>query len=493
MKHAWLLFAFLVLAFCQHDSVDAADRDKPNVLFLICDDLNCDIGCYGHPLVKTPCIDALASRGVRFPNAHCQFALCGPSRASFMAGWYPDQTCIWDNVIHLRERSPHAVTIPQHFQQFGYFATRVGKIYHYQVPLHVGTGGHDDPFSWNKTINPRGSDMDDMEAGKIFTLAKGRYGGTMSWLAAQGSDEEQTDGVAATEVIRMLENHKPGDKPFFLAVGLYRPHTPYVAPKKWFDMYPIDQIKVPTVPENYLETLPKPAQRSLLRKKEQINLDPELAKQAIQAYYASISFADAQVGRILAALDQSGLGDNTIVLFTSDHGYHMGEHGYYQKTTLFENATRVPLVIAGPGVSKGQVAETFAEMTDLYPTLVELAGLDPQKSNSGKSLVPALKLPASQIRDSALSQYRNGYSLRVKDFRFTMWGEDGAEGFELYDHRSDAAEMVNVAGQEDYAQVQEELMARLKERVAQANLSPQGFERVERKIQRQIRKRKKKR
>ncbi len=490
VKCSVLVGVLFLLVHIACGSLVADETARPNVLFLICDDLNCDIGCYGHPRVKTPNIDALAARGVRFANAHCQYPLCGPSRASLMSGWYPDQTCIRNNVIHLRERAPNAVTIPQHFRQAGYFATRVGKIYHYNVPLHVGTGGHDDPNSWNKTINPRGSDMDDLDAGKVFSLVPGKYGGTMSWLAAEGTDEAQTDGVAATEVIRILQNHKPGDKPFFLAAGLYRPHTPYVAPKKWFDKYPAGQIKVPAVPENYLDTIPQPARDCLLKKKDQIDLDPDLARQAIGAYYASISFADSQLGRILAALESSGLSDNTIVLFTSDHGYHMGEHGHYQKRTLFENATRVPLVIAGPGVEKGGVAQTFAEMVDFYPTLSQLAGLSDRKTISGKSLVAALKDPAAIVRDSAFSQCYGGYSLRVKDFRITIWGKDGQAGVELYDHRTDPAEMVNVAGQQDYQQIQDALFVRIKERIAQARLAPQGQQRVVGKIERMVRKKK---
>jgi len=256
-------------------------------------------------------------------------------------------------------------------------------------------------------------------------------------------------------------------------------------------MYSVDQIKVPTVPQGYLDTIPKPAQASLLKKKDQVNLDPALARQAIQAYYASISFADSQLGRILAALEETGLSENTIVLFTSDHGYHMGEHGYYQKKSLFENATRVPLVIAGPGIKKGTVAQTFAEMVDFYPTLSDLAGLPNRKMLSGKSLVPALKDPAVVVRDSALSQCYGGYTIRVKDFRITMWGDGGAEGVELYDHRSDPAEMVNVAGQAKYAEIQQRLLEQLKDRAAQANASPEGFEQVQKKVQRQIRMRKK--
>ncbi|MFP6865011.1 MAG: sulfatase-like hydrolase/transferase, partial [Roseibacillus sp.] len=273
----------------------AYPADRPNVLFLICDDLNCDLGSYGHPQVQSPNIDRLAARGVRFDNAHCQYPLCGPSRASFMAGMYPDQTLIRRNAIYLREHLPDTKTLSQMFRDHGYFATRIGKIYHYNVPKNIGTSGHDDPFSWNYTINPRGRDVDDEDL--IFSLRPGSFGGTLSWLAADGTDEEQTDGIAGTDAIRLLKKHAANKDPFFMAVGLFRPHTPFVAPKKYFDLYPLDKIKLPAVPDGHLDALPAPARRSITRKKDQLNLAPELARKAIQAYYASITFADAQLGR----------------------------------------------------------------------------------------------------------------------------------------------------------------------------------------------------
>ncbi|MEZ6060128.1 MAG: sulfatase [Planctomycetaceae bacterium] len=450
---------------------------KPNVLFLICDDLNCDLGCYGHPLVKTPNIDALAARGVRFRNAHCQYPLCGPSRASFMTGMYPDQTLIRRNAIYLREHVPNVLTIPQVFRSAGYFATRIGKIYHYNVPRHIGTSGHDDPYSWNYTINPRGRDKDDEDL--IFSLVPGNFGGTLSWLAAEGTDEEQTDAIAAARAEDMLKRHAADGTPFYLAVGLYRPHTPYVAPKKYFEMYPTEEIRVPTVPANYLSTLPKPAVRSLNRKKDQVDLDPRVAKQAIQAYYASITFADAQIGRILSALQQTGLAENTIIVFTSDHGYHMGEHGYYQKTTLFENATRVPLIIAGPGVTaSGQEAGTMAEMVDIYPTLTDLAGLETPESVTGVSLVPALSDVAAVVRDTALTQYANGYSIRTAKYRYTAWGAGGEEGHELYDSVNDPDELHNLADDPQHADTVTRLSKQLQDRIADARTVPPGIRQI---------------
>lgn len=453
---------------------------QPNVLFLICDDLNCDLGSYGHPMVQSPNIDRLAERGVRFERAYCQFPLCGPSRASFMTGLYPDQTLIHRNSVYIREHVPNVITMSQTFRSADYFATRIGKIYHYNVPKHIGTSGHDDPYSWNYTINPRGRDKTDED--QIFSLVPGSFGGTLSWLAAEGTDKEQTDGIAATEAIEQLEKHAQSGQPFFMAVGLYRPHTPYVAPKKYFELYPREQIEVPQVPKNYLQSLPQPAVKSLTRKSEH-RLNDDLARQAIQAYYASITFADAQLGRVLDALEANDLSDNTIVLFTSDHGYHMGEHGHWQKTTLFENAARVPLVIAGPGVTQaGAVCNTPVEMVDFYPTLAELCSLQIPKFVSGVSLVPALRDVDSPLRDkrgnvrnSALTQYASGYSLRTDRYRYTEWGPDGSEGAELYDHNSDPEELINLAEQEQAQKIIKELAGELRQRIANAAEEPPGI------------------
>ncbi|TWU51000.1 Choline-sulfatase [Rubripirellula tenax] len=465
-------FFFLLFVTLVSINVCAA-ADTKNVLFLICDDLNCDVACYGHEQVQTPNIDRLAARGVKFDRAYCQYPLCGPSRASFMTGMYPDQNLVKRNAIYIREHVPNVVTMSQMFIDAGYTATRIGKIFHYNVPLHIGTSGHDDPYSWDYTINPRGRDRNEHD--KIFSLVPGRFGGTLSWLAADGDDSEQTDAIAADEAAKVLSQHAKEKTPFFLAVGMYRPHTPYVAPKKYFEKYPVDSIKIPNVPAGYLKTLPLPAQKTLKVKKDQINLAPELARQAIQAYYASITFADAQVGRVLDALQESGLADSTIVVFTSDHGYHMGEHGYYQKQTLFENATRVPLVIAGPGIASGKTSASMAEMVDFYPTLAELAGLKAPSTVSGISLVETLADPTIATRTSALSQLNSGYSLRTADFRFTQWGDNGDEGRELYDLKQDPAEMNNVAEDDRYAPIVAELTQQLASRVAAAQKKPAGL------------------
>ncbi|MDA0920817.1 MAG: sulfatase [Planctomycetota bacterium] len=470
----WIVTTAAVLVTALGLTQTHAAEQKPNVLFLICDDLNCDLGCYGHSMVESPNIDALAKRGVRFERAYCQYPLCGPSRASFMTGLYPDQTLIQRNAIRLREKLPEVQSMSQMFRRAGYTATRVGKIYHYNVPADIGNDGHDDPESWDRKFNPYGRDKTDES--KVFSLRPGSYGGTLSWLAADGTDDEQTDAIGASHAIKLLEEHAKDRSPFFMAVGLYRPHTPYVAPKSYFDRYPLEKIVVPTVPDGYFETLPDPAVKSLTRKKDQLNLADNLARQAIQAYYASITFADAQVGRIVAAVDRLGLAENTVIVFTSDHGYHMGEHGYWQKTTLFENAAHVPLIISAPNSkAAGQSTECPAEMIDFYPTLADLCGLEAPANLSGVSLKPVLSDPTARPRLDSLTQYDAGYSLRVSHYRFTEWGKDGSLGAELYDHETDPEELVNLAGRPDSASIVKRLSRRLRERIAAAQKKPAGL------------------
>jgi arylsulfatase A-like enzyme len=464
----------LALAWALAPAVGAADAARPNILFLIADDLNCDLGCYGHRLVQSPNIDALAGRGLRFERAYCQFPLCCPSRASFMCGLYPDQTTVRTNGIFIRDRMPNVVTLSQMFRNHGYLPVRVGKIYHYGVPRDIGTDGHDDRPSWDRVVNPRGRDKD--EESQVFTLVPGQYGGTLSWLAAEGSDKEQTDGIGASEAIKLLEGFAESKQPFFLAVGFYRPHTPYVAPKKYFDMYPREKIVVPAVPEGYLQTIPASAQATLRAKKDQIDLPDETTRKAIQAYYASVTFMDAQVGRVLDALERVGLADNTVVLFTSDHGYHMGEHGHYQKQTLFENATRVPLIIAAPGMKvAGQSTASLAEMVDLFPTLAEVCGLHAPQHAAGVSLAAVLDDSKARPRTSALSQRSDGYTLRTDRYRYTEWGPDGSDGAELYDHQNDPAEMVNLAGKQVHAETIAKLAKALRGRIEQARQVPAGL------------------
>ena len=448
--------------------------EKLNVLLIVADDLNCDLGAYGNLVVKTPNIDRLAKRGVLFENAHNQYPLCGPSRASFMTGIYTNQTKITRNNMNLRNSVPDVITLGQRFRQQGYQSVRIGKMFHYDNPSAIGTSGNDDIYSWDQTVNPYGRDK--IDEYKINTLKPRRYGGTLSWLAADGKDDEQTDGIAASEAIKKLDVFAKTETPFFLAVGFFRPHTPFVAPKKYFDFYDQEKIVIPEISSDYLATLPDPAVKSIRAKKNQINLERELAQEIKEAYYATISFVDAQVGRILDQLEANGLDENTVVVFTSDHGYHMGEHGHWQKQTLFENSTRVPLIISAPNLDKkGEMSESPVELIDLYPTLMDLTNINTPEHVVGKSLKPIIKNVNASVRESALTRWRNGYSIKTKRYRLTKWGSNGELGYELYDHNNDKNELINLASNQNYNEVLDSLKLLIEQRIADASTKPKNL------------------
>ena len=475
-----------IALFCLYSCSDDSKKDKPkdklishtaeklNVLLIIADDLNCDLGAYGNSVVKTPNIDSLAERGVLFENAHNQYPLCGPSRASFMTGMYTNQTKITRNNMNLRNSVPDVITLGQRFRQQGYQSVRIGKMFHYDNPSAIGTSGNDDIYSWDQTVNPYGRDK--IEEHKINTLTPRRYGGTLSWLAADGEDEEQTDGIGASEAIKKLDDFAKSDIPFFLAVGFFRPHTPFVAPKKYFNLYDREKIEIPESSSQYLATLPEPAAKSIRAKKNQLNLEKERAQEIKEAYYATISFVDAQVGRLLDQLKTSGLDKNTVVVFTSDHGYHMGEHGHWQKQTLFENATRIPLIISAPNSeNKGVISISPVELIDLYPTLMDLTDINTPQHVVGKSLKPLMKNVNASIRGSALTKWRNGYSIKTKRYRLTKWGSNGELGYELYDHANDKNELINLATNQDYNEVMDSLKLVIEQRITEASHKPEGL------------------
>lgn len=454
-------------SFCFNiGSAHAKESQKLNVLFLMADDLNADLGCYGHPVVKTPNIDKLAARGVRFDRAYCQYPLCGPTRASLMTGRRPNATHILSNPKpnhdgtyqtspNFREYIPDTVTLPQLFRQNDYYVARVGKIFHYFVPGQIGTDGLDDAPSWEHTVNPRGRDKE--EEDKVFTLLPNakrdwRYGATVSWYSADGTDIEQTDGKIATEAIKLLEQKK--NEPFFLAVGFFRPHTPYVAPKKYFDLYPLDKISVPK-----FSGWPKevPAAAFMSSKKEQLAMTELQKKQANQAYFASISFMDAQLGRVIESLDRLNLADKTVIVFMSDHGYHTGEHGLWQKKSLFDICDRVPLIFVPPkSRQKGTVSPRTVELVDVYPTIADVCGLKAPAYLDGTSLRPLLENPEALWNRPAFTQVLrdkfHGYSVRTEKWRYTEW-DNGKAGAELYDHDNDPAELKNVASEPQNASV----------------------------------------
>ncbi len=474
------LFIFLIFS-CTTENKKTPDQ-KLNVLFIVADDLNCAIGAYGDEMSKTPNIDKLAKKGLIFTDAHNQYPHCGPSRVSFMTGLYPDQTKSKKLRLYVRQTIPDVITLGQKFRSENYHSARVGKIYHYHNPRDIGTAGHDDSFTWDRTVNPRGRDKS--EEFLINTLMEGEYGGTLSWLEAEGTDDEQTDGIGANETIRFLEEFAKSGENFFLAYGLFRPHVPFVAPKKYYDMYETDDFRIPYSDEEYLKTIPIPAARSVREKKVQNYLEEDLAKTIKEAYYATNSFVDAQIGRVLDKLEETGLDKNTIVILTSDHGYHLGEHGHWQKRTLFNHATRVPLIFSGPGIdNKNGNVDDPVELVDLYPTIMDLMEMDPPKFLSGKSLKPYLDGNRDQIRENALTELlvwtptgmAQGYSIKTNDYRFTKWSHNDSLDYELYDIRLDKEELNNLSNEKSYQNVKDSLKLVINNRIKEANKYPEGL------------------
>lgn len=451
--------SLLLLALVAFQPCYSQSKPQYNVLFIASDDLNNDLGCYGNSYVKSPNIDRLAGRGIRFDRAYNQFPLCSPSRTSLLTGLRPDVTRIYDLKEHFRERNPDVVTLPQLFKNSGYFSARVGKIFHYGVPYQIGTDGLDDPASWHQVVNPKGRDKD--EEDEVINLTPERkLGSALALHIAGGTDEEQTDGLIATEAIKLLEKKK--NDPFFLAVGFFRPHTPYIAPKKYFDLYPPATVPLAREIENDLDDIPDAA---IFTKPPHWGVGEADRRKVHGAYYASISFMDAQVGRLLDALDRLGLADNTIVVFWSDHGYNVGQHGQWMKQSLFENSARVPFIISVPGGLKNDASGRTVELLDLYPTLAELCRLKAPANLQGRSLVPLLRNPRSAWDKPAYTQVRRGQifgrSVRTERWRYNEWDE-GKSGKELYDHEKDPDEFYNLAGKKEHADVQEELAVLLK-------------------------------
>jgi iduronate 2-sulfatase len=451
---------------------------RMNVLFIASDDLNHHFGVYKHPLVKTPNLDRLARRGRAFERAYTQFPWCSPSRTSLMTGLRPDTTKVHDLVTHFRKTIPDVVTLPQLFRNNGYYAARVGKIYHYGVPGDIGTSGLDDAASWDEAVNPRGRDKDEEKLLTNHTPQRA-LGSALAFLAAEGSDEEQTDGKVATEAVRLLEANR--DRPFFIAAGFYRPHCPFVAPKKYFDLYPLDKIVLPDEPPDHLKNVPEAA---FWTRPPYWGLNEQQRREVMRAYYASITFMDAQVGRLLDALERLKLADNTVVVFWSDHGYLLGEHASWMKNSMFEESVRTPLIIAAPHAkAKGRATSRIVELLDIYPTLADLCGLTAPARLEGRSLRPLLDDPRAKWDKPAYSQVGRGgvpakfmgRSVRTARWRYTEWDE-GRQGVELYDHAKDPREYRNLASDPKYAGAADELK-RLLRRPATAKPAPPAVSR----------------
>jgi uncharacterized sulfatase len=384
-----------------------------------------------------------------------------------MTGLRPDSTGVLNNATHIRRHQPDCVTMGQMFKQHGYLSARIGKMFHYGVPYEIGTNGTgDDEATWSLRVNPAGIDVEDEWSITNYMPRKGKHpdgrpslGAALSWRADDGGDLVQTDGMIASETIRLLRENK--DKPFFIACGFFRPHVPDVIPKEYLDLYPLDKIKLPTEPAEHVQHIPPIA---FWVSPANYGIAPDDLRQFLRAYYAAMSFVDAQVGRVLDAVDELGLADNTVVVFFSDHGWMLGEHGgQWQKMQLFEMSAKVPLIISAPGMSRGKPSERPVELVDLYQTLAELTELPAPANLEGHSLVPLLRDPNAKwdhpaytqvTRGAAVGTYAKpkpgqkaimGRSVRTQRYRYTEWGDGGARGIELYDYDKDPHEWHNRA------------------------------------------------
>jgi iduronate 2-sulfatase len=445
----------LLFILCTHHA-SAVERSpaatRLNILFIAVDDLNTQLGCYGAAHIHSPQIDALAARAVRFDRAYCQYPSCGPSRASVLTGLRPQTIGVLNNRTRLREHLPEVITLPQWFRRQGYHVVRVGKVFHQDNPTDIGVSGLDDSASWDEVINPRGRDKE--EEAKLTSYTPDLpLPDQMAYLPADGTDAEQTDGKVADETIRLLKQNQ--GKPFFIAAGFYRPHLPCIAPKKYFAEYDLERIKLPSIPEHYRDRVPVSALSST-PVWPNFGVTERQARECILAYDACVSFVDAQVGKVLAALDELKLTEHTVVVLWGDHGYHLGEHGLWRKNSLFEESARAPLIIAAPHLAaRGGVCASPVEFIDIYPTVVEAAGFKLPAALDGVSLVPLLRDPAAIHRRPAHTEVQfgkiPGRSVRTERWRYTEWGEDGVEGRELYDESADPHEMNNLANDPTHA------------------------------------------
>ncbi len=470
------VFGLLTSAIAPQVARAADEASRPNVLFIAVDDLRVELGCYGNTIVKSPNLDRLASRGLLFERAYCQQALCNPSRASLLTGLRPDTLGVTDLPTHFRRRFPDVVTLPQLFKQQGYHARGIGKIFHnwrqddykgdpqsWSLPavLHYATHGSDKPVVEGQ-LPPDNTGMPRVESRDV-------------------ADEAYFDGRIAELAVGALRELK--DEPFFLAVGFWKPHLPFNAPRKYWQLYNRADVQLPANP-NRPQGVPQIALhdgRELLRTFPD-GLNDKQVRTLRHGYYAATSYVDAQIGKVLDELDRLKLRDKTIVVFWSDHGFHLGEHDLWCKTSNFELDAHVPLIISVPGQkSAGRRTAALVELLDVYPTLADLCGLAPPHNLEGRSLRPLFDDPRSTIKNGAITQHPRpaygparsnpdvmGYSLRTDRYRYTEWrrlkdGETIAR--ELYDHRTDPGETRNLATSADLAGVLNQHAAQLSEQL----------------------------
>ena len=463
MKH---LLATLALI-----SLSAFGVERPNVLFIISDDLTAGaLSCYGNTVCKTPNIDRLASQGTRFTKAYCQGTYCGPSRASFMSGYYPHA------IKMLGYGSPRPAigeraTWAQHFKNSGYHTARVSKIFHMGVPggIEKGSDGADDPASWTERFNSAGPEWKAPGDGETLeNNADGRKpgpvgGNTFVVVEADGNDLVHSDGKTAAKAVELIKQNR--DRPFFLGVGFVRPHVPFVAPRKdYTDFLPYSRMQLPPKLEDDWADIPKAGIN--YKTSKNMKMDLRRQKKAVGGYYASVAFMDRMVGQVLNGLKEAGLEDNTIVIFTSDHGYHLGEHDFWAKVSLHEESAAVPLIIRMPG-KKPAVCHSLVELLDLYPTLSNLCGLEVPKHLQGKDISKMMTDPAKEVRSAAFSVNGKGFLLREQDWAYIAYGKNGRGDEELFDMKQDPKQFTNLAKDPKHAQIiarfQKQMASKLRE------------------------------
>ena len=443
-------------------------RDKPNVLFIISDDLTATaLGCYGNKLCQTPNIDGLATEGPRFTRAYCQATFCGPSRASFMFGYYPYASKATGYTSGRKEVGADKDSWAQYFRKNGYHSARISKVFHMGVPPDItkGSDGADDPESWNEAYNSKGPEtkvpgLAEQLSNNPGGLKKGT-GSSQSFnvVEAEGDDLVHSDGKTAQKAVELLHKYKDMEKPFFLAVGFVRPHVPLVAPKKYFAPYPLGKMALPPKIPGDQDDIPQNSANK--RTTANYKMDLNQQKGTLRAYYASVSFVDALVGKILTGLETTGQRDDTIVIFTSDHGYHLGEHDMWQKVSIHEESAKVPLIICVPG-KKPAVCHSLSELIDLYPTVSNLCGLKIPGNIQGKNISGMLDDPSVKVRDAALSSGK-GRLLRTEKWALLDYGKNG----ELYDMEKDPKQYHNLFGDSNYAETLAELKAKLKAKLSE--------------------------
>jgi uncharacterized sulfatase len=432
--------------------LEAGAVERPNVLFITVDDLRCEMGCYGSRVVKTPNIDRLSRLGMRFDRAYVQVTVCNPSRTSLLTGLRPDTTRVFDNRTHFRKKLPDVVTLPQLFRENGYHTFRLGKIFHDGASM-------DDGKAWDKAVYPRPTARGLKGEGRNLTNGALRW---CAWRAAEGTDEDQPDGQIAREAVKFL--NQSHDRPFFLALGFYKPHDPFVAPKKYFEHYPIDSITLYRDPPDATPLSPPTFGAAFKREFDKFS-DRE-RREFQRAYYAATTFMDAQFGKVFDALQQNSYANNTLIFFLSDHGYHLGERGWWNKSNLTELSCRTPLIVYAPGMkAAGEPCCRLVEFIDIYPTLTKLCKLQAPSELDGRSFAPLLDDPSQGWKEAAFTQFRRGElmgrSVRTVRWRYTEWG-DGRAGRELYDHTTDPREYRNLAADAAHAREVTRLMQLLR-------------------------------